>query len=300
MTLVPLRRVAVEHPEVSVLREPPVTLEKVAGAFAVENLDLWKDLVSRKDREELASVTHALVHRFRSSGHMGREEADSERLLKKVFLCLRLVQPVVQPFRHVLLIDDRDHPEVVAFSVSEGKLNPLDGDVWRDIGAGELQRFREVLPRFMALADAPPNHLTRAVKIFHEGYFFTSEPAVQLVVWGMGIDACLPNRHLGREAWLESLYARVPPTADIYSDLPWNLGPGTHPHLAVGDVAGELYDFRARLVHGLWDQLPAEQIRRQTMTGRELGAADVLREAACFLLRRLLIGALVSSQPIAL
>jgi hypothetical protein len=105
---------------------------------------------------------------------MGREEADSERLLRKVFLCLRLVQAVVQPCRHVLLIEDGDHREIVALSASEGELKPLDGCVWRDTGAGELRQIREVLPTFMALADALPNHVTRAVNIFREVHFFTA------------------------------------------------------------------------------------------------------------------------------
>jgi hypothetical protein len=146
----------------------------------------------------------------------------------------------------------------------------------------------------MRLAALPPNPTVRAVNIFHEGYFHTYQPAVQIVVWCMGIDLCLSSKHpLGREEWLLRLAERIAPSTDIYEDLPWNLSE-QRPSMTVSQVAGELFDFRALLVHGLWDQGPRSVLERRTVTGGVIGTADLLREAASFLLRTLLLKSIVS------
>jgi hypothetical protein len=159
--------------------------------LTTESTDLWKDMVSKKERERLAAAKYALCHRFESPDHLGKPEADSELLLRRVFLCLRLVQPIAEPFRFVQLVDNETGREVVRFSEPEGELSPLDGDVFREIAPAQIRQLRSVLPSFMKLAAAQPSPTMRAINLFHEGYFRTYQPAVQVVVWCMGIDACL-------------------------------------------------------------------------------------------------------------
>lgn len=57
-----------------------MTFEKFGGTFTAQSLDLWKDMISTRDRERLSAVSFALCNRFESPGHVGREEAESERL----------------------------------------------------------------------------------------------------------------------------------------------------------------------------------------------------------------------------
>lgn len=88
--------IPVSHPSWELRLEEPyrltqsLTFEKVQGLLNPELFSVWRDWISQRDRDNLSSIRFALMHYFDSSGHMGREEADSKDYGFKAFLCLRL------------------------------------------------------------------------------------------------------------------------------------------------------------------------------------------------------------------
>jgi hypothetical protein len=75
-----------------------LTFEKIEGWFYEELFSVWREQLSQRERDNLSSVRFALVHQFDSTGHIGREEADSSDFAFKAFLCLRLVKPTKNQF----------------------------------------------------------------------------------------------------------------------------------------------------------------------------------------------------------
>jgi len=41
-----------------------LTVEHVEGLLLPDNFDLWRDYISKKDRDDLSSTTMGVVHRF--------------------------------------------------------------------------------------------------------------------------------------------------------------------------------------------------------------------------------------------
>src|ERR1700693_756964 len=93
-TLVPIRRVARDLPKdtrVDLTRD--IFFENVEGLLKPENFELWRGYVSEDARQKLSQASFALLHRFRSSAHVGLAEQKSTELMKRVFICLRLIKP---------------------------------------------------------------------------------------------------------------------------------------------------------------------------------------------------------------
>lgn len=76
--------IPVGHPSWELRLEEPyrltdsLTFEKVQGWLNPDLFSVWRDWISQRDRDNLSSIRFALMHYFDSSGHMGREEADSK------------------------------------------------------------------------------------------------------------------------------------------------------------------------------------------------------------------------------
>src|SRR5690349_10631819 len=78
-----------------------LTFENVEGWLNPERFVVWRDWLSRKDRENLSSIRYALLHYFDSSMPTSREEADSDDFAFKVFACLRIIKPTRNNFEPI-------------------------------------------------------------------------------------------------------------------------------------------------------------------------------------------------------
>jgi len=265
-----------------------LTFENVEGLLKPELFSLWRDMVSKRERDELASCRFALMHRFESGGHLGREEADSDDLAFKVFLCLRLIKPTKSDFQRIQIkFRDTGEPEVFSFQHPSLGPNVPDAESLNQVELGDISRLRILLPHFRDLAAKGPENIRRAVRHFNVGYTELRDPAVQLVVWSMGIESLFTTEEvpLSRKQLIARIDETVGLKTAIYERSPMReyISEKT---LSVGELIADLMSLRDRFVHGQW--IPAEWKKkkgRSSLAGEPINYSDVLREAASFILR---------------
>jgi hypothetical protein len=268
-----------------------LTFENAAGLLKPEMFDLWRELVPKRERDDLSSVRFALMHRFGSTDYVGREEALSDEYAYKVFLCLRLIKPTKSVFQRIQVrLLDNDKLEVTGFQHPGIWPNIPDFESINDVDLEDVKRLKALLPTFLTLASSGPENIRRAVRHFNVGYTELQDPTTQIVLWMMGIEALFGSEHdsLQREVLFRRLDDSVGLQTDIYDSSPMREYIGQK-SFKVGDLVGDLVTLRDRLVHGQW--VPPEW---KGMEGRNglisaIPYPDVLREAASFILRKAIL-----------
>ncbi len=288
-TIIPVGYVSwdLELPRPIIIDES-LTFENVENILKPELFNLWKDVVSKQEREDLGRTRYALVHRFISPGHVGREEAESDDLAFKIFLCLRLVKPTRSYFQRIQ-VRFLENGELDVFSFQHPSLPPNvpDAESLNSIDLSDIRRLSSVLPSFLHLAAKGPENIRRAVRHFNVGYTELHDPTVQIVLWTMGIETLFASE--GSQLSDEELIARVGEliglSTDIYQGSPMREYMGERT-FTVGDLVGDLLILRNRFVHGQW--IPADWKNKKvrgTISGGSINYADMLREASSFILR---------------
>jgi hypothetical protein len=114
----------------------------------------------------------------------------------------------------------------------------------------------------------------------------------------MGIEtACTDEGQvMPQDQLLKKVSEYVPFGEDIYIGSALEQRPGI-PEFTVGAAIADVFELRNRLVHGLWiPQEWSEKVMYQSISGPAVIYADALRDAAAYILRRLIVGLLVSHQ----
>jgi hypothetical protein len=288
VTLIPLARVGYElNLNAPFQISERLTFENVEGLITPELLSLWKDEISKRELDNLSSVRFAILHHFNSPGHLGREEADSSDYSFKVFLCLRVIKPTKAVFEPMQLkLADKGLPDV--FSIAHQTLwpNSPESEALNSYDLKDMTKLRQLLPAFMQLASEGPENVRRAVRFFNAGYDEVRDPILQIVVWTMGIEALLSQSHeSGEKQFIDAIARTVGAETDIYAGSPIREYVGNR-RFSVGSLVGDLFNLRNLLVHGQW--IPSEwksRPGRDSLAGSPTNYADVLREAATFILR---------------
>lgn len=280
-----------------------VTVERLGGVITERHFELWREYISQRDRKELSSFDVALVNRFYSREHVGRAERESRDLLLRIFACLRIIKPTSMPFYLVQFKRTADNQvDVFSFSHREPReINLPDAEALNMVLADDLALLGAIAPGFLRGLEPESNldHFRRAVRLLDQGYADLVDPVLQIMVWTMGIE-CLLSRGgkdpmQGREL-LEAISARVSFDTDIYERSAVRQHAEVQPIL-VGDVIGDVFELRNQLAHGRW--FPKEWTERQvrnSVSGRPVVYAEVLREAASFVLRKALINFVTELQ----
>lgn len=183
--------IPVSHPSWELRLEEPyrltqsLTFEKVQGLLNPELFSVWRDWISQRDRDNLSSIRFALMHYFDSSGHMGREEADSKDYGFKAFLCLRLIKPTKANFEPIQIqFKDEEQRKIDVFSIAHSTTiwpNVPDSESINSIALKDIQKLKELFPAFLDLATKGPENVRRAVRHFNAGYSEVRDPTIQLV-----------------------------------------------------------------------------------------------------------------------
>ena len=298
-TIVPLHYCGVEidrNQEYPILEG--VSVKSLEGILTEENFKLWREFLSEKEREGLATVRMAIVNNFQSSAHIGREENESEELLHKIFVCLRLIKPTRNKFSRIQF-KWIDSEKVDVFSLShpeEQLLNLPHAEVLNVIRPNDLRTLRQLIPAFLRIQEKGPSHLRRAIRFYEEGYSDIQDAVLQIIVWVMGtMNALSPqdDRPADRDKILKGIERYVGLKANIYEHS-WLADPDYRetPLIAertVESAIGDLLALYDRFVGGVW--IPRDWDRKPTRldpTG-EVNYADSLREVASFILRRLIV-----------
>jgi hypothetical protein len=241
-----------EHWQPTVTLYKDLTLEETSGLLTAKQFDLWRDFISRKDRDQLGAIRHALIHRFSGSLGQGKEDDDSRLFLHHAFICLRLVKPTKRPFQVIQGYLKQEGPEVYSFtSPAIEHINMPVTQTLNRIGSADVARLAELLPGFLFLSrpEQGPLYLQRAVRFYEQGYSATNESTLQFISWMIGIEAVISKgRPIDREELARTLHTGFG-EIDI-KELQWRnyFGRPRQPML-VGAQVENLLTLRDALVH---------------------------------------------------
>lgn len=267
---------------------PDLSFENAEGWLKPELFEVWRDMVSKRERDDLARIRFALVHRFESTGHVGREEADSDDLTFKVFLCLQLIKPTRSTFRRIQVkfLNEKDL-EVFSFGHEGVWPNVPDAESINDVDFSDINRLRVLWPSFQDVVLNGPENVRRAIRHFNVGYSELRDPTLQIVTWTMGIESLFAREdsQLSHDELVHRIDQTVGLGTDIYESSPMREYIGTEP-FKVRDLFDDLLLLRNRFVHGQWIPPEWKSRKGRSSLSETVFYADVLREAASFILRR--------------
>jgi len=280
-----------------------VRIEQVAQRFRAGAFELGRERLGTDILQELERVQYALVHRYEPEPVLDRETGkileykqsseSSENLIRQIAACLRLIRPMRQ---HALLMrgDVRDDgsfdvtgydvPPLHLIEVPEVqklfKLRNQDADDLRNYAAEFLRGIRGEFWKF------------RMAVQFHDlGHFQPLDWKARYLLWCSSIESIYTSHHWEHQG---SLVAR--------SRIKWFLGETTSiyapgdisslledPHLTVGQTIDDLYEMRNFMAHG--DKIPDPFFTDILRHGLDRGIvkAQVLLEAASFIIRTSLL-----------
>jgi hypothetical protein len=277
-----------------------VRVENVTGILKASAFDHWRDIISENDRKYFESTHVALIHRYSAPEHSNEVEEEKQDLLYKCFLCIRLVKPTNTRFSAVFMRTSlQSESEVIRLAHPLPiPLNMPPGEAVNVISEEDLYRSHDYASVFFRLAENGPENLRRAVRFYEEGHSAVRDPVLQLVTWVMGIEsACsFEDRILGQNEVSDYIIQRFGADADIYKDSSLNEFTKM-PHLPIKPLVNDLFLLRNRFVHGLW--IPSDWKERNIyvdLSGSPVAYTDGLRDAASFILRRLILMALSHSN----
>lgn len=267
-----------------------VTFDSVEGILEPKNFALWEGHASPMALKTLSKIRYALVHRFSSSAYsQGETEETSRELVHRLFVCLRVVKPTRTPFFYVQYQVIEGKKDVFTFVEPEDSvsLNLPESEVLNHLNIEDLRTLKELAPPFLKVQREGPAYLRRAIRYYESGYASIREADLQLTVWMMGIEALFSQ---GDEPCdTETIKTRIADVVGLGTDIYKEFDQRdlyAAKAVPVGDVLDRMFELRNRLVHGAW--IPKdwfEQNVRMAISGAPLTIADVVREAASFVLR---------------
>lgn len=281
--------VALDRP-IGLLPSRDLSVEDIRGLLTEKHFELWNENLSDNQKKQVAEAKIAVVHRFASSAHIGKDEEESKNLVERVISCLRIIRPTRGSFQTIQLrLLNEGSTDVFRFThPQEIPPNIPASDVLNTIRRSDFLTLQKVLPRFLDLWDEGPEYVIRAARYFLTGYSGIYEPIAQILIWVAGIEAILSKgKPLPASEVLSSLSRSLDPDWNIYEDT--GLAEFTNADVRLQKVSSDLFKLRNSLAHGGW--VPSEwtgMVGRVTTTGN-VEYADMLREAAAAILRKLLM-----------
>jgi hypothetical protein len=280
-----------ENPTLPFRISDDVSVISLKDQLKPKEFTLWEALASKDAIKPFTQIDLALVHRFYSSEHLGRKEEDSKSLLHKMFVCLRIIRPTRTAFAVVQYRKGEGETiHVQGFSVPPDPviLNLPESEVLNRLRVSDLALLGKIGPGFVTISENGPDNLRRAIRYYETGYSEIREADLQFTVWMMGIEALFSGGQ--DESEPETIKGRIIETigaeTDIYHEFEDRYLYATNP-IRVKDVLDEMFRLRNRLIHGAW--VPEDWFKRKmrnSISGEALTVADILREAASFILRR--------------
>ena len=255
-TVVPLHYIGVNAPfdrSTPVLRG--VAVEAIGSLLAPSHFSVWREEIAPRTVKPLSSARLGLVHRFSSTGPIGRHEEASKKLLFEVFTCLRLIKPTRAEFATVQLSFTEDGKADV-FSVTEPPQIPLNvppSEALNTFDVGDIEKLARTIGPFQHSLNAGPDSLKRAIRFLNIGYQGLNDPVIQLVTWVMGIESIFnAGKELTRrDELLRMIIASVGADSDVHEGSAMRNYFGSYT-LRVGDALSDLFKLRDSLVHGMW------------------------------------------------
>lgn len=294
-SIVPLQWVS-ERLSLPVKLSEDLSVERVSETLKPQHFDLWRDYLSAQEKDDLPRIDVGIVHRFFSKEHIGMPEERSKKYVYRLFLALRLIKPTRSRFSVIQYkITDDGAVDVFSFTHPDPALiNSPDCESVNRVEDSDLVYLQQIFPRFELLSANGPEHLRRAVRYYEMGYGSIQEPEIQFLTWAMGIEAAVVSeeeKFPRRREVVDRVLALVPADTVVYADSPLNEFVN-FPDLTVGEALPEILLLRSRLAHGQWFTGRKPEVTRKTLSSSTLNYEEMLREAAPFILRRVILAKL--------
>jgi hypothetical protein len=281
-----------------------VRIEAVAGRFNEGVFDLHRNNLGNKVIEVLESVRYGIVHRYDPEpividGEVAAEvqhSQSSERLVREVVACLRLIRPMRQ---HALMMrgtvrEEDGSFEVTGFDVPNLYLHevPEVQKLWhlRNRDCHDLRRYA---PAFLRAMRGEFWKFRMAVQ-FHDLGYYESLPdqwKARLLLWASAIESIYTTssrEHQGTAVATERIKWMLGRDTSVYA--PGDLSEFEEdPHLTVAQIVDALYNVRNFVAHG--DRIPDTYFSNRVRNGMNGSGMfmDVLFEAQSFIIRTTLL-----------
>lgn len=267
----------------------PVHLEDLSvevASLRPKDFSLWTQYVSDYTLQFFETTNVALIHRFKSPYGMGKQDEDSKDLLRTAFACLRLVKPTSTPFS-VIQFRKTEQPsgdDQYSFSPPDKKVYLPRSEVFNRITISDLEELRRSWPPYRKLRTLGPGHLRRATRYYETGYEL-KDGDIQFTTWVAGIEALYANGEepCSADVIKARIFQAIGPETDIYRDLEYSFYRPTS--TSVKKVIDDIFELRNRFAHGAWAPPPWLQEGSSSAIGAPVAWAEVLRDAANFILR---------------
>lgn len=269
-------------------------VESIEPFLQPRSFELWRDYISKKDRDDLSSTKLGVVHRFFSEEHVGKPEAESQDKIYKLFLLLRLIKPTRARFSNFQLkLIPNSEPDLFSFAHPDPSVpNTPNLQTFNMIDGDDLKEAADLLIRFQIFANSAPWSLTRAVRFYEAGYSQIGDPLLQFISWTTAIESVFSNDKapVSDSVLAHKIDEHVGGETDIYSEVESeHLADKPEPTL-IKDLLPDILLARNLVVHGV--RVPIEFDNRMTAspaTGEQVHYFDVLREGTSFILRKLIL-----------
>jgi hypothetical protein len=296
MTILPLHLVDETIPIPMPIADD-LSLDSVGGILLPDLFNLWQDYVSKKDRDSLASTNLGVIHRFSSGHHIGKPEADSQAKIYKVFLLLRLIRPTNERYSNIQVDFNAGVPNVFGFTQPMAVPNTPNLETFNRIHYSHLKRLFKLLPLFLSFAESAPRNMIRAIRMLEIGYSEVTDPLLQFVTWMIGIESVLSGDRdrLNSAELIPQITKRLGADTNVYSEVEHAVLPTKPEPVTIRSVLPDLFEARNRVVHGVGVPSKFDDMAiSSAATGEQIHYVDVLREAASFMLRKLILQAVES------
>jgi hypothetical protein len=272
-----------------------VTVEDVRPMFTNDTFGWVRNELGRRDLEELEEVDYAIVHRYTSDelADGGNSDRDSEKLVRNLNACLRLVRPMRQ--RTSLMrgeLGENGNIDVKHFDHPQELLEVPEVQKLFHLRNADLELFRTVANEFLR-AMANDFWKFRMALEFHEaGHFQDWYWKARYSLWCSALEALYTSQsseHQGSLVAKERIKWFLGENTSIYDhgDIPNYIMP--QPNITVGAVTDDIYTVRNCIAHG--DRVPDDFFQRMMRegVGGELSVLQVLIEALSFIIRKSLL-----------
>src|ERR1700733_147177 len=178
-----------DQPVIGITKD--LTFEDTTGLIPPDGFELWKEYISKKDRDRIASTRHALVHRFQGTVASRDRDEDSRMYVSHAFVCLRLIRPTRRRFQVIQGYLREGKSEIYSFTNPPLEIMNIPiTQALNSVRSKDVLELARLMPTFMQLSKTGgPLYIQRAVRFYEQGYSATAEPALQFISWMIGIEA---------------------------------------------------------------------------------------------------------------
>jgi hypothetical protein len=271
---------------------PALTIEDIEHLLTEKAFVLWKAMLGESLFEKIGRVRYAFTYRY------GKDEVKhhlKESPTTYAASCLRLIRPMRQGVlvsAHGEISDDGSF-DVRSFDLSERQtgIEVVEAHKLSTLRDGDAENLRLLLPDFIRAMEGDFWKFRMAAQFHDLGYFQSYNWKPRFLLWASSLESIYTSHsrdHQGSRVAIARIKWFLDEKTRLYPPSEW---PRVIPDcsLTIDDVLDDLYEFRNFVAHG--DKIPDSFFQTCPRSGINGGVckAEVLSEAASFVIRMSLI-----------